>query len=159
MPSRPRDVILFVIGGTTYEEARSIAIVNSQDHAGPGQGARFLLGGTTVHNSSSFLDMIQDAAARFPSTITRPPTSFGSGASLNLNVGPVQTNGGAAPSSSAPGTARASTDSSSRLPTAFAAPGGLLDPGRMGEAAENARELASGIFGRLRGAVDNISLQ
>lgn len=162
---KPRDVILFMVGGTTYEEARTVALLNSQDASGPGQGARFLLGGTTVHNSRSYLDMVQDAAAHFPSTITRPPlansTSTGSGPSLNLNIGPVQLAvGGRNSTGHADG--RPSSDANQRGgggPIALSGAGGLLDPGRVGEAAESARDMASGLFGRLRGAVDNISLQ
>jgi Sec1 family len=49
---RPQDVIIFMIGGTTYEEARTVALFN-QDPAAASTGARLLLGGTCVHNSSS----------------------------------------------------------------------------------------------------------
>lgn len=59
---RPTEVIVFVIGGTTYEEARSIALLNErlasgQGFTGPGPqpqlGARVILGGTYIHNSKS----------------------------------------------------------------------------------------------------------
>ncbi|UZJ52979.1 hypothetical protein CBS101457_002299 [Exobasidium rhododendri] len=146
---KPRDVILFMIGGATYEEGRAVALANLQDTSGPGQGAHFLLGGTTIHNSKSFLDMIQNAASRFPSSITRPPLS--NQPALNLGVTPV----------------RSSED---RITSAFSSFGGngagslsgqgsILDPGRLGEVRENAKDIASGLFGRLRGAVDGISLQ
>lgn len=46
---RPQDVIVFMVGGTTYEEAKIIAKLNAD--AGP-SGARILLGGTCIHNSS-----------------------------------------------------------------------------------------------------------
>ncbi|WFD36917.1 vacuolar protein sorting-associated protein 45 [Malassezia cuniculi] len=52
---RPRDVIVFVIGGATYEEARSVALLNGESHV--------ILGGTTIHNSTSFLAMVRAAAA------------------------------------------------------------------------------------------------
>ena len=48
---RPQDVIIFMIGGTTYEEARTVALLN-QDSAST--GTRILLGGTCVHNSSRY---------------------------------------------------------------------------------------------------------
>lgn len=64
---RPQDVILFVIGGTTYEEARTIELLNQQfaggqnvfGLAGPASGStgpplintRIILGGTGVLNS------------------------------------------------------------------------------------------------------------
>ena len=58
--NRPQDVIIFIIGGTTYEEARTVTLLNQQPstpatpagHAVPA-GVRLLLGGTCVHNSSS----------------------------------------------------------------------------------------------------------
>ncbi|GAA5820648.1 hypothetical protein JCM10212_004317, partial [Sporobolomyces blumeae] len=67
--SRPQDIILFIVGGTTYEEARHVAQLNAQFAAGQGLagpsgghgqgqggqsigvGTRILLGGTCVHNS------------------------------------------------------------------------------------------------------------
>jgi hypothetical protein len=47
---RPQDIIVFMIGGTTYEESKMIASVNETM-----PGVRIVLGGTTVHNSESFL--------------------------------------------------------------------------------------------------------
>ena len=52
--TRPQDVIIFMVGGTTYEEARTIALLN-QESGGTSAGARLLLGGTCVHNSSRFV--------------------------------------------------------------------------------------------------------
>ena len=58
--NRPQDVIIFMIGGTTYEEARVVSLLNQDLTAGSGPpgsataaaaGTRILLGGTTVHNS------------------------------------------------------------------------------------------------------------
>ncbi|EMS67538.1 Vacuolar protein sorting-associated protein 45-like protein [Triticum urartu] len=45
---RPQDVVIFIVGGTTYEEARSVALYNA---ANP--GVRFFLGGSVVLNSKS----------------------------------------------------------------------------------------------------------
>lgn len=51
--SRPQDVIVFIIGGTTYEEARTVALLNQEPPTtGGAGGARILLGGTCVHNSA-----------------------------------------------------------------------------------------------------------
>lgn len=56
--SSPQDVILFIIGGATYEEARTIMLYNQDPVAASngalpaGAGVRLLLGGTCVHNSS-----------------------------------------------------------------------------------------------------------
>ncbi|GAA5980979.1 hypothetical protein JCM5350_004788 [Sporobolomyces pararoseus] len=87
--SRPQDIILFMIGGTTYEEARYVALLNKQfesgqglssgtvgpssassanggDGGGIGIGTRILLGGTCVLNSKMFLQMVRDASFSFP---------------------------------------------------------------------------------------------
>ncbi|KAL9667323.1 hypothetical protein QQ045_001675 [Rhodiola kirilowii] len=53
---RPQDVIIFIVGGTTYEEARCVALQNSVN-----SGIRFILGGTTVLNSRRFLKDLEDA--------------------------------------------------------------------------------------------------
>lgn len=47
----PQDIIIFMIGGTTYEEARTVALLN-QEAGNSSTGTRLLLGGTCVHNSS-----------------------------------------------------------------------------------------------------------
>ena len=60
---RPQDVIIFMIGGTTYEEARVVSLLNQDLSVGSGppgsttntaSGTRILLGGTTVHNSKRY---------------------------------------------------------------------------------------------------------
>ncbi|KAH9820270.1 Sec1-like protein [Melampsora americana] len=72
---RPTEVIVFVIGGSTYEEARSIALLNErltsgQGFTGPGLqpqlGARVILGGTFIQNSKSFLNLLRDLSNRYP---------------------------------------------------------------------------------------------
>ena len=56
-----RDVIVFMLGGTTFEEAAYVAGLNAANpapvpgHLGGAGGFRVLLGGTSVHNSRSFL--------------------------------------------------------------------------------------------------------
>ncbi|KAL5417470.1 hypothetical protein PMIN03_001647 [Paraphaeosphaeria minitans] len=52
---KPQDIIIFMVGGTTYEEAKMVAQVNASS-----PGVRVVLGGTTVHNSSSFLEEIAE---------------------------------------------------------------------------------------------------
>lgn len=47
---RPQDIIVFMIGGTTYEEAKMIAGINETM-----PGVRIVLGGTSILNSESFL--------------------------------------------------------------------------------------------------------
>lgn len=53
---RPQDVLIFVVGGTTYEEARSVSLQNSTN-----SGIRFILGGSAVLNSKSFLKDLEEA--------------------------------------------------------------------------------------------------
>lgn len=50
---RPQDIIVFVVGGVTYEEAYAVANFNKTT-----QGVRVVLGGTTVHNSRMFIDEV-----------------------------------------------------------------------------------------------------
>eukprot|EP00197_Chlamydomonas_leiostraca_P009713 CAMPEP_0202866444 /NCGR_PEP_ID=MMETSP1391-20130828/7558_1 /ASSEMBLY_ACC=CAM_ASM_000867 /TAXON_ID=1034604 /ORGANISM="Chlamydomonas leiostraca, Strain SAG 11-49" /LENGTH=607 /DNA_ID=CAMNT_0049546387 /DNA_START=64 /DNA_END=1887 /DNA_ORIENTATION=+ len=49
----PREVIVFVVGGTTYEEARAVADWNERN-----PHMRVLLGGTAVLNSSAYLNAL-----------------------------------------------------------------------------------------------------
>ncbi|KAF8631676.1 hypothetical protein AX15_002262 [Amanita polypyramis BW_CC] len=93
---RPQDVIVFIIGGTTYEEAKIVAQFNQEQATSSGGGAfssygvRVLLGGTCVHNSSSYLEMLKSAAASFPLSVYDPPLeSAPSAPSLSLNLGGV----------------------------------------------------------------------
>ena len=53
---RPVEVIVFMIGGVTYEESLAVHQVNSTV-----PGVRVLLGGTCIHNSRSFLDEVLTA--------------------------------------------------------------------------------------------------
>lgn len=58
---KPQDVIVFIVGGTTYEEAKMVAQVNASS-----PGIRVVLGGTGVHNSASFLDEVEEAVDAWP---------------------------------------------------------------------------------------------
>jgi len=49
----PTQIIVFMVGGATYEEARLVAEMNA---ANP--GVRILLGGTCMHNCASFLEEV-----------------------------------------------------------------------------------------------------
>jgi vacuolar protein sorting-associated protein 45 len=51
---RPQDIIVFMCGGTTFEEARYIAQLNAST-----PGIRIVLGGNCVHNSKTFLQQVQ----------------------------------------------------------------------------------------------------
>ena len=58
---KPQDIIVFLVGGTTYEEAKMVAQINASS-----PGVRVVLGGTTVHNSASFLEEVDDAVESWP---------------------------------------------------------------------------------------------
>ena len=49
---KPQDIVAFVVGGTTYEEARLVAMLNAGT-----PGVRIVLGGTSVLRSKAFLDV------------------------------------------------------------------------------------------------------
>lgn len=52
----PTEVIVFVVGGATYEEALAVHQLNQMGH-------KVILGGTTVHNSETFLDEVVTATS------------------------------------------------------------------------------------------------
>ncbi|THG03624.1 hypothetical protein TEA_023457 [Camellia sinensis var. sinensis] len=53
---RPQEVVIFIVGGTTYEESRSVALQNATN-----SGIRFILGGSVVLNSKRFLKDLEEA--------------------------------------------------------------------------------------------------
>jgi vacuolar protein sorting-associated protein 45 len=58
---KPQDIIVFMVGGTTYEEAKMVAQVNASV-----AGVRVVLGGTGVHNSETFMAEVTDAVSSWP---------------------------------------------------------------------------------------------
>jgi vacuolar protein sorting-associated protein 45 len=64
---KPQDIILFIVGGVTFEEAKTVSQINASS-----PGIRIVLGGTSVHNSTTFLDEMEDAVASWPEP---PPTT------------------------------------------------------------------------------------
>lgn len=58
---KPQDIVVFMIGGATYEEAKMVAGINAST-----PGVRVVLGGTSVHNSSTFLEEVEDAVSSWP---------------------------------------------------------------------------------------------
>lgn len=64
---KPQDIFVFMVGGATYEEAKMVAQVNASS-----PGVRVVLGGTTIHNSTTFLEEVEDAVTSWPDTA---PTS------------------------------------------------------------------------------------
>ncbi|KAL1959363.1 hypothetical protein VTO42DRAFT_2166 [Malbranchea cinnamomea] len=67
---KPQDIIVFMIGGATYEEAKTVAQVNASS-----PGVRVVLGGTCIHNSTTFLEEVDDAVGNWP----EPPASTAAG--------------------------------------------------------------------------------
>lgn len=53
---RPQEVVIFIVGGTTYEESRSVALQNALN-----SGTRFILGGSSLLNSKRFLKDLEEA--------------------------------------------------------------------------------------------------
>jgi hypothetical protein len=74
---KPQDIIIFMVGGATYEEAKMVAQVNASS-----PGIRVVLGGTTVHNSTSFLEEVEDAVDSWPE-----PPATSAAARLKREVG------------------------------------------------------------------------
>lgn len=58
---KPQDIIVFMIGGATYEEAKMIAQVNASF-----PGVRVVLGATAMHNTTTFLEEVDDAVKSWP---------------------------------------------------------------------------------------------
>jgi vacuolar protein sorting-associated protein 45 len=54
--AKPQDVLVFIIGGVTYEEAKFVAQMNES-----GQGCHITLGGTTILNSKDFVSDLTKA--------------------------------------------------------------------------------------------------
>ncbi|KAJ3031578.1 vacuolar protein sorting-associated protein 45 [Rhizophlyctis rosea] len=57
---KPQDIIIFMIGGTTYAEAREVSKLNSSN-----PGVRIILGGSTIHNGQSFMTETADSVSRW----------------------------------------------------------------------------------------------
>jgi len=55
----PKEVIIFMVGGATFEEAMSVNSINNS-----GTGLKVVLGGTCVHNSTSFTTEVNDLRNR-----------------------------------------------------------------------------------------------
>ncbi|CAK7207820.1 vacuolar protein sorting-associated protein 45 [Sporothrix eucalyptigena] len=64
---KPQDIIVFMVGGATYEEAKTVAGLNESV-----PGVRIVLGGTTIHNAESFWDEVDEAVSSWPEP---PPTT------------------------------------------------------------------------------------
>lgn len=67
---KPQDIVIFIVGGATYEEAKMIAQVNASS-----PGVRVVLGGTAMLNSTSFLAEVEEAVDSWPEP--KPDTAAG----------------------------------------------------------------------------------
>lgn len=56
-------VVVFVIGGSTYEEARNIRLLNENRTDSPIPGLTVSLGSTSVQSCKTFLQDLADAKA------------------------------------------------------------------------------------------------
>lgn len=65
----PQEVVVFIVGGATYEEAFAVHQLNIA-------GYRVILGGTTIHNSDSFINEVIQATAGTPFKHTRSLQQF-----------------------------------------------------------------------------------
>ncbi|BGP03634.1 vacuolar protein sorting-associated protein 45 [Rhodotorula toruloides] len=161
--SRPQDIILFIVGGTTYEEAKAVAQLNAQfatgQHlsgsmgpSGPvSAGTRIILGGTCVHNSKSFLTMVRDAAFAFGSSFSAP---------LPVIAASAPSSTAAAPSS-----ALSPPRESSQPPQNFNLSLGPIQLNVGGQAGNTieagvdaARDGLRDVFGKIRSKVDGVRL-
>lgn len=67
---KPQDIIVFMVGGVTFEEAKAVATINASV-----SGIRVVLGGTSVHNSETFLESVEGVVAGWPDQV--PATAQG----------------------------------------------------------------------------------
>ncbi|KAF9869350.1 vacuolar protein sorting-associated protein 45 [Colletotrichum karsti] len=58
---KPQDIVVFMVGGATYEEAKMIATINAST-----PGVRLVLGGTTIHNAATYLEEVEDVVSSWP---------------------------------------------------------------------------------------------
>lgn len=58
---KPQDVIVFMVGGTTFEEAKTVAQINASM-----PGVRIVLGGTSVLRSESFWEQVRGSVEGWP---------------------------------------------------------------------------------------------
>lgn len=61
---KSQDVVVFIIGGATYEEAKMVAGINASS-----PGVRIVLGGTTVHNADSFMEEVEGVVDGWPAGV------------------------------------------------------------------------------------------
>lgn len=65
----PQQVVVFIVGGATYEEALAVHSMNLS-------GYRCILGGTTIHSSDTFIKEVMAATAGVPIKHSRSLLQF-----------------------------------------------------------------------------------
>lgn len=65
----PQQVVVFIVGGATFEEALAVHTMNLS-------GYKCILGGTTIHNSESFIKEITSATSNIPIKHARSLAQF-----------------------------------------------------------------------------------
>lgn len=78
---KPQDMIVFIIGGATFEEAKVVAQINAST-----PGVRVVLGGTEVLNSESFLRQVEGAVNGWPEVVRDLEKGQGARARLSKEV-------------------------------------------------------------------------
>jgi vacuolar protein sorting-associated protein 45 len=71
-----KDIIIFICGGVTFEEAQKIAELNQK--IAP-QGQKIIIGGTFIHNSTTFLQEVGQcftSSTSFTSSTNRRASSY-----------------------------------------------------------------------------------
>lgn len=66
MSPRPQHVVVFLVGGATYEESLAVHQFNVKN-----TNVRVILGGSTLHSSSSFLSSVEAAMEGVPGKALR----------------------------------------------------------------------------------------
>ncbi|KAG7154636.1 vacuolar protein sorting-associated protein 45-like [Homarus americanus] len=59
--ARPKNIVVFIVGGATYEESLTVHQFNTNN-----PGMHVILGGSTIHSASSFLDSVESAMDGIP---------------------------------------------------------------------------------------------
>jgi len=83
----PTEIIVVLLGGCTYEEARVVGEMNA---ANP--GVRIVLSGTTVHNCDSFLDEVAKMAGVAPSRAAADSSAASLGGGLSSTLSNIASN-------------------------------------------------------------------
>lgn len=82
LKDKPQDLVVFIVGGATYEEARVVAQVNAST-----PGVRVVLGGTDIINSSGFWEMVRGTVEGWPEVLREVMRGGGPGSRLGREIG------------------------------------------------------------------------